>query len=57
MDGVKRWRETPHRDLAVETAGGEAAFSEGVGKLLDESRGWTLGVLMLPQPSAATPAS
>ena len=42
MDGVKRWRDTPHRDLAVESAGGEPAFSEDVRRLLDESRGWRL---------------
>jgi DNA-binding XRE family transcriptional regulator len=47
MDGVKRWRDTLHRDLAVETAGGEAAFSEGVRKLLDESRGWRLAEMRL----------
>ena len=42
MDGIKRWRDTRHRDLAVETAGGEPAFSEGVRWLLDESRAWRL---------------
>jgi ribosome-binding protein aMBF1 (putative translation factor) len=42
MDGVKRWRDTRHRDLAVETAGGEPVFSEGVRRLLDESCGWRL---------------
>jgi DNA-binding XRE family transcriptional regulator len=47
MDGVKRWRDTRHRDLAVETAGGEAAFSEGVRRLLDESRGWRLAEMRL----------
>jgi DNA-binding XRE family transcriptional regulator len=47
MDGVKRWRDTRHRDLAVETAGGEAAFNEGVRKLLDESRGWRLAEMRL----------
>ena len=47
MDGVKRWRDTKHRDLAVETAGGEEAFSERVRKLLDESRGWRLAEMRL----------
>lgn len=47
MDGVKRWRDTRHRDLAVETAGGEAAFNEGVRRLLDESRGWRLAEMRL----------
>lgn len=42
MDGVKRWRDTRHRDLAVESAGGEAAFDDGVRRLLHQARGWRL---------------
>src|SRR3954468_23113637 len=42
MSGVKRWRDSGHYDAAVETAGGEEHFLEGVQRLKDEAQGWRL---------------
>jgi DNA-binding XRE family transcriptional regulator len=47
MDGAKRWRDTGHRELAIETAGGSDTFDAGVRRLLDESRGWRLAEMRL----------
>jgi DNA-binding XRE family transcriptional regulator len=45
MSGTKRWRDTGHLSQAVDTAGGPEAFEAGVGKMLDEARGWRLAEL------------
>jgi DNA-binding XRE family transcriptional regulator len=45
MSGTRRWRDTDHLERAVETAGGSEAFEAGVGKMLDEARGWRLAEL------------
>lgn len=43
MSGTRRWRDTEHLDRAVDTAGGQEAFDAGVGRMLEEARGWRLG--------------
>jgi DNA-binding XRE family transcriptional regulator len=43
--GTRRWRDTSHLDRAIETAGGPEAFEAGLGKMLDEARGWRLAEL------------
>ena len=45
MSGSKRWRDTDHLERATETAGGPEAFEAGVGRMLDEARGWRLAEL------------
>ncbi|MBU2667727.1 helix-turn-helix transcriptional regulator [Actinoplanes bogorensis] len=42
MSGTKRWRDTEHLGRAIETAGGPDAFEAGLGRMLDEARGWRL---------------
>ncbi|MBE1876730.1 helix-turn-helix domain-containing protein [Myceligenerans pegani] len=42
MTELKRWQDSPHRERAIEHAGGEEAFAEGVRRMLDEARGWRL---------------
>jgi hypothetical protein len=43
MSGIKRWRDSGHYEAAVETAGGEEQFLEGVQRLKDEAQRWRLG--------------
>ena len=45
MSGIKRWRDTGHLERAIETAGDADAFDAGVGRMLDEARGWRLAEL------------
>jgi DNA-binding XRE family transcriptional regulator len=42
MSEVRRWRASGHLERAVETAGGREAFEAGLGRMLDEARGWRL---------------
>jgi DNA-binding XRE family transcriptional regulator len=45
MSSVKRWRDTDHLQRAVDTAGGQDAFSAAVSAMLDQARGWRLAEL------------
>ncbi|MDQ1308345.1 MAG: hypothetical protein QG671_4179 [Actinomycetota bacterium] len=42
MSQVRRWRDSGHRERAVETAGGKDAFDAGIGRMVEEARGWRL---------------
>jgi hypothetical protein len=42
MTQPRRWRDTGHRERAVETAGSPEAFETAVGQMLDQARGWRL---------------
>lgn len=45
MSELRRWRDSGHLDRAIETAGSREAFDAGVGRMLDEARGWRLAEL------------
>ncbi|NYI07982.1 helix-turn-helix domain-containing protein [Allostreptomyces psammosilenae] len=42
MKGLARWRDSEHRQRAIERAGGPEAFQQGVQRLADEARAWRL---------------
>jgi DNA-binding transcriptional regulator YiaG len=45
MSEVRRWRDSGHLELGVETAGGPEAFAASVQAMLDQARSWRLAEL------------
>ena len=45
MSNLRRWRDSGHLERAIDTAGGQEAFDNAVGRMLDEARGWRLAEL------------
>jgi hypothetical protein len=45
MTEPRRWRDSGHLELAVETVGGQEAFDAAMGRMLDQTRGWRLAEL------------
>ncbi len=45
MSGFQRWRDSGHRERAIEIAGGPEKFAEGVERQGDRVRGWQLAEL------------
>ena len=50
MSSVSRWRDSGHLQRAVETAGGQEAFEDGVADMLDDARGWRLADMREARP-------